>query len=89
MKYTHTKTRSYTSLGRSNGTVQIVKGPYERFATELANRFRDSSKAKTRKRVFSNDYPVFGGSLGTAYVDVSSDGFKDTIQRTHRAGSIA
>jgi hypothetical protein len=78
LKYTHTKTRAYVPFGRA----------YERFVTKLATRFRDSSKFKTRKRVFSNDYPAFGGSLGTTYVDTSSDGAKDSIQRAYRAEAI-
>jgi hypothetical protein len=88
MKYTHTKTSAYVPSGRANGTVQTVKGPYERFASKLATRFRDSAKAKTRKRVFSNDYPAFGGSLGTTYVDTDANGANDSIQRTYRAESV-
>ena len=80
LKYTHTKTRAYVPSGRA----------YERFVTKLATRFRDSSKFKTRKRVFSNEYPLFGGSLGTAYVDAAPvDGAKESIQRTHRAEAVA
>jgi hypothetical protein len=78
LKYTHTKTRAYVPSGRA----------YERFVTKLATRFRDSSKAETRKRVFSNDYPLFGGSLGTTYADTTLNGFKDSIQRAYRAESI-
>ena len=79
LKYTHTKTNAYVPLGRA----------YEPFVTKLATRFRDYGKATTRKRVFSSEYPDFGGSLGTAYVNiVPTIEAKETIQRTYRAKSI-
>jgi len=98
LKYTHTKTRAYVSTARKNSTIPartrpypsgaVVKGAYESFTSRLATRWRPSFTAPTRKRVFSNDYPDFGGSLGTTYVDTTASGFKDSIHRAYRAESV-
>ena len=98
LKYTHTKTRAYAPSTRKNSTIPPRKRPYpsgafakaayESFTSRLRTRWRPSFSAPTRERVFSNEYPDFGGSLGTAYVDTTTSGFLDSIQRTYRAEAI-
>lgn len=75
--YTHT-TSKYVNANRRRG------GTFKRALKRLRTRIRDASKFKTAERVYGQEFPAFGGSLGAIYFGTDLSAPKKTLVKVPR-----
>jgi hypothetical protein len=81
--YIHTTPARYTH--GSTNRAQSVKGArsttFARYLNGVRTRTRGTSLCKVAKRIYSEAWPQFGGSVGTTFADSGGNADKDLIKK--------